>query len=79
VNVLHCNECNGIENVSHVVVNVERQTPVENKPGLAKDDSLKVKGDLCAVCLRAVLDSVSESVGLSVGPLQRHADYSEVA
>jgi hypothetical protein len=77
--VMHCNECSGIEDVSHVVVTVERRVAVEERPGLAKDDSLKVEGDLCAACLKAVIEAVSEEAGLGLGPLSRHhADYSEV-
>jgi hypothetical protein len=78
MNILHCNECEGREGVVHVVVTVERQTPISGRPGLARNDSFKVEGDLCATCLKVVTDAISEEVGLGIGPLERHADYSEV-
>jgi hypothetical protein len=67
VNILHCNECNGTEDVTRVVVLVESQVPILNEDGeetgLAKNDSTKVTGDLCARCLKVVTDAVSEETG----------------
>jgi hypothetical protein len=71
--VIHCNECDGREDVSHVVVTMERRTPITDMPGLAKEDGITIEGDLCTTCLQVVIQAVSEEAGFGIGPLERNA------
>lgn len=54
MNVVHCNECGGTEEVSSVVLHATRLVDADPTGTLAKPERVSAEGDLCATCLKTV-------------------------
>ena len=68
MNVLHCNECNGTEQVSTVVLHATRMVDADPSGQLAKPERISVEGDLCATCLKAVTAMITPD-GIGENPV----------
>lgn len=60
MNIVHCNDCRGVVEVSHVTLTATRIVAANEEASLGKHERVHVEGDLCATCLKVMTDSIRE-------------------